>query len=199
MGNLYTIGKCIKGVFMKKETAFKELEKNIETTIYEGILKLGYNSDEALSIYYDLDLLNYLLQKDFAENTQCLDYLQEFIVYFNPRLNSINISLEKGRFKFTVPKEGIAYIYNENQNNNFLREIIQMVKTHNFTLDDVLTVFRHYSNEFVCEEMSNSEFQYVIYFKDSNIDKFKYCFSFDEMGGYYHRLLDYSFHKIMEE
>ena len=153
---------------MKKETAFKELEKNIETTIYEGILKLGFNSDEALSIYYDLDLLNYLLQKDFAENTQCLDYLQEFIVYVNPRLNSINISLEKGRFKFTVPKEGIAYIYNENQNNNFLREIIQKVKTHNFTLDDVLTVFRHYSNEFVCEETSNSEFKTAI-LTNSNI------------------------------
>jgi hypothetical protein len=184
---------------MKKETGFKELEKNIETTIYEGILKLGYNADEALSIYYDLDLLNYLLQNDFNSNTQCLDYLQEFIVYVNPRLYSINISLEKGRFKFTVPKEGIAYIYRQNQNNNFLKELIQMVKSHNFTLDEVLTIFRHYSNEFVCEEMNNSEFQYVIYFKDSNIDKFKYCFSFDEMGGYYHRLLDYSFNKIMEE
>lgn len=184
---------------MKEEIGFKELEKNIETTIYEGILKLGYNPDEALSIYYDLDLLNYLLQKDFIHNIQCLDHLQEFITYVNPRLYNINILLEKGRFKFTVPKEGIAYIYKKNQNNNFLTELIKLVKTHNFTLEDVLAVFGHYSNEFVCEEMNNSEFQYVIYFKDSNIDKFKYCFSFDEMGGYYHRLLDYSFNRIMEE
>lgn len=183
---------------MKKENDFKELERNIETTIYEGTLKLGYNPDDSFRIYYDLDLLNYLLQKDFSSNVQCLNYLQEFIGYVRPRLYNIRIVLEKGRFKFTISKEGIAYIYSQNQNNNFLKELIQIVKSHNFTLDDVLTIFSHYSKEYICEEMDNSEFQYVIYFKDSNIDKFKYCFSFDEMGGYYHRLLDYSYNKIME-
>ena len=184
---------------MNKETVFKELEINIETTIYEGILKLGYNPQEELSIYYDLDLLNYLLRKGYSNNNQCMDYLQEFIAYVNPRLYNVSISLEKGRFKFTVPKEGIAYIYNHYQDNNFLKELIQTVKSHNFTLDDILTIFSHYTNKFVCEKIDNSEFQYVIYFKDSNIDKFKYCFSFDEMGGYYHRLLDFSYDKIMEE
>lgn len=184
---------------MKMELGFKELEINIETTIYEGILKLGYHPKESLNIYYDLDLLNYLLQKNFATSSLCLDYLQKFIAYVNPRLYEISILQEKGRFKFTVPKEGIAYIYNQYQNNKFLNELINTVKTHNFTLEDILAIFSHYTDEFVCEKMDNSEFQYVIYFKDSHIDKFKYCFSFDEMGGYYHRLLDYSFNKIMEE
>jgi hypothetical protein len=198
-GILFTILVNVLKEYFMKELGFKELEKNIETTIYEGILKLGYNPEEALSIYYDLDLLNYLLQKDFPDNSQCLDYLQEFTAYVSPRLYNIKILLEKGRFKFTVPKEGIAYIYSHNQNNNFLKELIQMVKSHNFTLDDVLTIFSHYSNEIICEEIDNSEFQYVIYFKDNNIDRFKYCFSFDEMGGYYHRLLDFSFKNIIEE
>lgn len=184
---------------MGMELGFKELENNIETTIYEGILKLGYNSEESLCIYYDLDLLNYLLQKNFTTNRLCLEYLQEFITYVNPRLYNISILPEKGRFKFTVPKEGIAYIYNQYRNNKFLNELISTVKSHNFTLEDILTIFSHYTDEIVCEKMENSEFQYVIYFKDHNIDRFKYCFSFDEMGGYYHRLLDYSFHKIMEE
>jgi len=54
-------------------------------------------------------------------------------------------------------------------------------------------------NEFICEESKNDEFQYVIYFKDSTIDPFRYCFAFDQMGGYYHRLLDYDYQKVIGE
>ena len=47
---------------MSKKTGFFNLEENINSTIYEGLLKLGYQNNESFSIYYDLDLLNYLLQ-----------------------------------------------------------------------------------------------------------------------------------------
>ncbi len=178
---------------------FKNLEENIETTIYEGLLKLGYQDNESFSIYYDLDLLNHLLLADFDSNEACLAYLQEFRIYVKDRFYDLRILTERNRFKFTVPEEGIAYIYKHNENNAFLRDLINTVSTHSFTLEDILSIFRQYSADYVCEEIHNSEFQYVIYFKDSRMDKFKYCFTFDQMGGYYHRLLDFSYNKIMQE
>jgi hypothetical protein len=184
---------------MSDENGFTKLEENIETTIYEGLLKLGYQDNENFSIYYDLDLLNYLLLTDFDSNEACLNYLQQFIPYVKDHFYDIRILLERNRFKFTIPKEGIAYIYKHSENNSFLKDLINTVNTHSFTLLDIIAIFKHYSEDYVCEEIDNSEFQYVLYFKDSSMDKFKYCFTFDQMGGYYHRLLDFSYNKIMQE
>ncbi|WFR59383.1 DUF3877 family protein [Anaerocolumna sp. AGMB13025] len=184
---------------MADTTGFKDLEENIETTIYEGLLKLGYQNNESFSIYYDLDLLNYLLGTSFETNEECLNYLKGFITFVNERYVNLRIDLERKRFRVTVPWEGISYIYRKNENNLFLKELIQTVNTHSFTLLDILDVFRRYSEDYICEEIDNSEFQYVIYFKDNTVDKFKYCFTFDQMGGYYHRLLDFSYNKILQE
>ncbi|MFU0827404.1 MAG: DUF based on E rectale Gene description [Lachnoclostridium sp.] len=184
---------------MTDNKGFIDLEENIETTIYEGLLKLGFEKNDSFSIYYDLDLLSYLLGVTFATEEECLKYLQNFIIFVKDRLPDIKISLEGKRFKFTVMEDGIAYIYKKNKDNHFLKELIETVKTHSFNLDDILKIFGKYSKEYVCEEINNSEFQYVIYFKDSTLDKFKYCFTFDQMGGYYHRLLDFSYNKIMQE
>lgn len=184
---------------MNSISGFKNLEENIETTVYEGLLKLGYQENESIRIYYDLDLLNHLLGTDFARNEDCLEYMKDFQNYVKERLQDLQIILVKNRFQFTIPKEALSYIYKNNENHLFLKELIQTVNTHAFTLSDILAVFERQSEEYICEELNNSEFQYVIYFKDSSLDKFKYCFTFDEMGGYYHRLLDFSYDKIMHE
>ncbi len=184
---------------MSEENGFKNLEENIETTIYEGLLKLGYTDNESFSIFYELDLLNYLLGTAFQTREACLDYLQEFIAFVKGRFYDIRILPERDRFKFTVPKEGVAYIYKNNENNLFLKELIDTVNSHSFTLKDILAVFKRYSEDYACEEMNHPEFQYVIYFRDGRTDKFKYCFTFDGMGGYYHRLLDFSYNKIIRE
>ena len=183
---------------MKKE-GFANLFKNIETTIYEGLLKLGYSGDESFGIYYDLDLLNHLLQTEYTSKNDMNTYLQSFVNYANNHLNDLSLSLEKGRFKFSVARNGIAYIMQSNKHNSFLKDLITKVNSHNFTLEDILNIFKQYSNDFICEEVNNSEFQYVIYFTDTSLDHFKYCFNFDEMGGYYHRLLDYSYEKSLHE
>lgn len=181
------------------DNGFINLEENIQTTIYEGLLKLGFENNDSFSIYYDLDLLNHLLETSFTTEEDCLKYLQDFKQFVKARLSDIEIVLEHKRFKFTVREDGIDYIYSHNNDNLFLKELIDKVKTHSFTLKDILKIFEKYSKEYVCEEINNAEFQYVIYFKDSSFDKFKYCFTFDQMGGYYHRLLDFSYNKIMQE
>jgi hypothetical protein len=184
---------------MNYSAEFNNLEENIETTVFEGLLKLGYQDNESIRIYYDLDLLNHLLCTSFASNEDCLGHLKEFQVYVKERFQNIQILLVRNRFEFIIPTEALAYIYKKNENNLFLKEIIKTVNSHDFTLQDILGIFERYSKDYICEELDNSEFQYVLYFKDGKPDKFKYCFSFDEMGGYYHRLLDFSYNKIMQE
>lgn len=184
---------------MTDMNGFINLEENIQTTIYEGLLKLGFENNDCFSIYYDLDLLENLLGVSFDTEEECFRYLLDFKLFAKDRLSDIEISLERKRFKFTVAEDGISYIFKNNASNLFLKELIETVKTHSFNLEDILQVFERYSNDYVCKEIVNSEFQYVIYFTDSTFDKFKYCFTFDQMGGYYHRLLDFSYNKIMQE
>jgi hypothetical protein len=177
-----------------------DLKDNIETTIYEGILKLGYSENESFSIYYDLDLLNHLLHTDLKNVYEMKDYLMNLSVYIENQIPGLSYSLlANKRFKFTVLKEGILQINVNNKNNTFLRDIIDLVNTQKFTIEDVMEVFKKSGNDFSLETSEHPEFKYVLYFKDQAVDKFKYCFNFDELGSYYHRLLDFSYEQSLEE
>ena len=181
----------------------EKLNEHIITTVYEGLLKLGTSGDEDYSIYYDLDLINYLIGTAFASNEECYDLLHD--LYNNSNHSSpislklnISLSLQKGRFCFTVPATSMDYVRSQGEKNGFLFELIELVKSHTFTLDDIKRIFSRYSNSYVCEETNHPEFQYVLYFKDKEINHYMYCFTFDGCGGYYHRLLDYDYKKLIK-
>ena len=174
---------------------YTRLERNIESTVYEGIVKLGFMEEESFGIYYDLGLLNYLLGTSFSSNEECYNELQNFARDIL-RNYPITITLEKGRFKFEISKEGVAYINHNASDKEFLKELIETVRNHQFTLADIQEIFKHQKKEYVCEHIENEEFQYVLYFTDHSFDPYKYCFTFDAMGGYYHRLLDYDYEKL---
>ena len=188
---------------MKPHT-FEKLTDHIVSTIYEGLLKLGSTGNESYSIYYDLDLLNYLLGTDYSSREECLHSLQaqyadasEGSALNNPL--GIRVTLEKGRFKFTAPASSMDTIWSLGEKNSFLRDIIELVKTHHFSIEDVKQVFAKQTANYICEEIDNPEFQYVLYFKNEDINHYKYCFSFDGCGGFYHRLLDYDYQNILRE
>ncbi|SFR75103.1 DUF3877 family protein [Anaeromicropila populeti] len=175
---------------------FKRLDNSITSTIYEGILKLGYDTGHNMSIYYDLDLLNHLLDTSFQTNQECITYLMDYISEKNSESETCLIFPENGRFKFTVTNLGIEQILSQYKHKPFLKELVDLVRTHIFSVDDIYALFQKYSTEFVGEKVDHSEFQYVFYFNDIQFDEYKYCFNFDEIGGYYHRLLDYDFDKL---
>lgn len=174
---------------------YKQLEQNVTSTIYEGLLKIGYNNDEHFSIYYDLDLLNHLLNTSFKNNDTCYTYLLDMQHHLTI-LPSITISIEKNRFKFSVSKEGVEKIYSHYKKDSYLKELIELVKVHVFTLKDVIEIFDHSGHEYIHENSTNEEFQHVFYLKDNTIDPYRYCFTFDQMGGYYHRLLEYDYSRL---
>lgn len=174
---------------------FYALEQNISTTIYEGLLKIGYLGKEDFSIYYDLDLLNHLLESQFKNNEECYNSISSFTDYMKEKKIPCTVALLQKRFCFTISQKGIEEI-NKHYDNPFLKDLIELVKGHVFTLEDVLQIFKKHTDNYICEDSSNEEFQYVIYFRDSSIDPYRYCFSFDGLGGYYHRLLEYDYNKL---
>ena len=182
----------------KKILGFQHLERNLEAMIHEGFVKIGYVQGEKISIYYFSDLLSYLLDIDNNEDLirNLTAPLHEFCNYMIDNWGFIHIEREKNRYQFIIPAKGTAYVYEKNKNNTFLSDLIQTLSKNNCTVDDILPVFQKYSNEVVCEQSTHPEFDYVIYFADSNIDEFRYCFTFGELGKYYHRLTEYDYSQL---
>ena len=180
-----------------KNIDYKHLEKNISDMIYEGMVKLGDKGGENVSIFYDNALLCYLLGLDKNDNAK--DYFDEFKESVKNTIGEIDIKPSNGRFQFTVNSKGTKYIYDNNSKRTFLKDLIKALNERNCTLADIIDIFKKENENVIVEEIDNSEFQYVIYFADKNIDEFRYCFTFDSMGKYYHRLLEYDFDKIVHD
>ncbi len=177
---------------------FARLKKNISDMIYEGMVKIGYQQN-SVSVYYNSGLLAFLLGTEAENMTAGLwkDGIAAFKKYVEPEFGMITVKRKGDRFEFQVPEEGVRYIYEHNESREFLNKLVAVLKAETVTLEEVLTVFREVSEDLEIQEVDNSEFQYVISFKDTSIDEFKYCFTFDEMGHYYHRLVDYDLEQVL--
>ena len=173
---------------------FCRLLNSIDSTIYEGIVKIGYEKNTSISIYYDLGLLNYLLDLNCQTTAECLAALEELLTELNTPEELLIIKLAKQRFQFTVTSKGIERILSHYENKPFLKDIIELDRTHAFALEDVKDVFKRYDPEYLIEETDNEEFQYVFSFRDKSIDEYMYCFNLKDC--YYHRLLPYDYERL---
>ena len=179
-----------------KLKGFEHLKKNIYDYIYEGMVKLGYDKGKSVSIFYQKGLLAWLLNTD--ENS--IDSLiPDFKDYVKKYLGDIKIEKGSERYKVTVPYEGVLEIAESYKDHTFLKKLVDTLGKKDCTIYDIENVFKSISPDYVKEEVDNSEFQYVFYFKDKSIDEFRYCFSFDMLGKYYHRLLDYDYESVVHD
>lgn len=179
-----------------KLKGFEHLKKNIYDYIYEGMVKLGYDKGKSVSIFYQKGLLAWLLNTD--ENS--IDSLiPDFKDYVKKYLGDVKIEKGSERYKVTVPYEGVLEIAESYKDHTFLKKLVDTLGKKDCTINDIENVFKSISPDYVKEEVDNSEFQYVFYFKDKSIDEFRYCFSFDMLGKYYHRLLDYDYESVVHD
>lgn len=181
---------------MENIKGLAQLERNIEETIFEGQVKLGYIK-EKMNIYYMEPSLAYLLKLNTDDSDSIKHNIVNFKKFAEERLGDIKVTVKNNRYCFTISEKGVEYIYKSNRKNNFLSDLINVLADKNCSLDDVLKVFKRKSEEIICEESSGSEFDYVIYYKDENIDIFRYCFSFNELGAYYHRFIPFDYESIL--
>lgn len=181
------------------ENKYEALLNNVKTTVYEGILKLGLAKGESFGIYYELDLLNYFLGKDYESSSDMITELDGFGMFAKERQIPLSISRQGSRFRFLVAAEGVSYIKEYSPSSIFLKELIDLAGTHTFCLEQILAVFKNSGKEYTVREVENPEFEYVIAFTDRDFDPYLYCFHFEQGHGHYHRLLEYSYKKLFEE
>lgn len=164
---------------------FSKLERHIVDTIEEQQLKLGY-LPETVRLYYPLSSLNRFLAIDVTvEKMQ--ECLQECCGYMADKLGEVKCSHQGERFCLAIPPEGARYVHEQISSDGFLAELIACVGTHGSTWGEVLSIFQKHSDSVHVQEMTNGEFNYLVYFEDGKPDDYRYCIADEGHHVTYHR------------
>ena len=170
---------------MEENARFDKLKKNLMDTLQEFQIKLG-DSNEAVGLYYPIESLNRLLDTALDE-AGMRETLNAFSAWAAEELGAVSVSNEGSRFCLRIPKEGAAYVRAHYPESGFLRDFIGRVSHFGAGIEDILGVFRRYSDRVVCRKLDNAEFDYLIYFEDGQPDDYRYCVKFEGGFATYHR------------
>ena len=164
---------------------FDALLDNLADTVREFQIKLG-SAREAVGVYYPPESLNRLLGTALDE-AGLATLLADFAAYAGERLGPVAVSAEAGRFCLRVSEEGAARASQTVTDSGFLRAFIEAVSAPGPSIESLLAVFRRYSDQVVCRELKNGEFDYLVYFEDGKPDDYRYCIEFEGPMAVYHR------------
>ena len=174
---------------------FAALEQNIIDFIQEAMAKIGALPGP-VSMNYPLDSLNALLGTDCTPET-VVPVLRAFRDFARERLGEIKVRLVEGKYCLTVPAEGVGWVAEHAPPNPFLTELVALVAGSfgaRRTIEDLLAVFRRYSDRVVCKEIAGEpEFNYLIFFADGKPDSYRYCIDLDPDHITYHRLTPHDY------
>lgn len=170
---------------MEINSGFEALQQNITDSIEEQQLKLGY-LEETVRLYYPLSSLNRFLQTE-DDVDEMLVRMQRFSQWSEQVLGGIKVSHKGERFCIAVPPNGAKNIHDNLSTDGFLAELIDVVRQHGSTWDDVLAIFRKHSDSVYVEAMDNGEFHYLVYFRDGKPDNYRYCIAVEGHHVTYHR------------
>ncbi len=167
---------------------FSRLEKNLTDNIKEAQLKLGFDN-RPMSLNYMQTSLDNLLGGACGQTA-----LDEFADLVLPRLGRLSFRKIKDGICITVPEEGTSYVNGLEERYGFLTELVEKVRCHGISLEEVTDIFRKYSDNVVTEDGNGEDFDLLVYFADQSPDEYLYCLTAEPcMGGgchvIYHRFI----------
>lgn len=166
---------------------YEELEKNICYVIKEQHIKLGF-SDNSRWLYYPLSALNHMMGTD-CDIDGMVETLEGFFDYAEERLGPGRVTHKGERFCLHMDPKASVYVRDNVPEEPFLVELIETLEKHGTTMEQVVDVFRKYSDKVHAEPAESDEFDMLVYFEDGRPDPFVYCLA-DEMGHVtYHRMI----------
>ena len=197
------------------ELDYSNLERSLIDVIKEEQAKLGYYRED-IRLYYPLSSLNHFLGTDVnAEKMQKIlegtgekvdetrnilegkeagsATAEPIVAGMNARLSDklgmVEVSHRGDRFCFHILPEGVEYVHENTKENEFIRELVNLVAKHGCTIDQIYELFTAHSDRVGREKMDNGEFDERIWFQDDADDPYYYCFK--QEGGHmiYHRFL----------
>ncbi len=165
---------------------YERLTENLISVIKEAQIKLGYE-EVAIGVNYVTSSLIHLLGND-ANEENIEDVLLVFARDKKELFGDIDIRKMDNGFRLTVSPKGAEYVHSLIQPDDFLVKFINEVRKPFVSIEDIISVFREYSDKVVVEKtVGNDEFDYVIYFEDGKPDEFRYCIDTEDLGVTYHR------------
>lgn len=197
------------------ELDYSNLERSLIDVIKEEQAKLGYYRED-IRLYYPLSSLNHFLgtdvnadkmQKILEGTGENVDETRNIVegkeagsataepivagmnVRLSDKLGMVEVSHRGDRFCFHILPEGVEYVHENTKENEFIRELVNLVAKHGCTIDQIYELFTAHSDRVGREKMDNGEFDERIWFQDDADDPYYYCFK--QEGGHmiYHRFL----------
>lgn len=178
---------------------YDNLQRSLVDVIKEEQAKLGYYRED-IRLYYPLSSLNHFFGTNVgADEMQCiLDGTGEqdhtpiaagMNEALSDKLGMVEVSHRGDRFCFHIPPEGVEYVHENTTENEFIRELVQLVAKHGCTIEEVYQLFTKHSGHVRREPMENGEFDVRIWFEDVAEDTYYYCFKQEGEHMIYHRFL----------
>lgn len=164
---------------------YSRLKNNIVSVLKEAMLKLGYES-HTVGINYTVPSLCHLLG---CSESEVAEVLADFVGEYESVFGRIEVSPKDNLYRLDIPQKGVDYVHGELSDDEFLSVLIRTVRQPKCSIDDVKKVFYTFSDKVHFEEVSNGEFDYLIYFEEDGTDDFRYCFHDDGLQLEYHRFI----------
>ena len=153
---------------------YKRLEQSLIDIVKEEQAKLGYRKED-VRLYYPLSTLNHFFDTEdtVEEMAERLTHLPEDM---KARLGEIAVTHKKDRFCFHIPEQGSEYVHEHTAENEFIKELVEIVGKHGCKMEDIIALFKKHDKNVFVEEIHNGEFDYLIRFSEENEDPYYYCF-----------------------
>ena len=178
---------------------YDNLQRSLIDVIKEEQAKLGYYRED-IRLYYPLSSLNHFFGTNVGademqlildgtgeqDHTPIATGMNEAL---SDKLGMVEVSHRGDRFCFHIPPEGVAYVHENTTENEFIRELVQLVAKHGCTIEEVYQLFTKHSGHVRREPMENGEFDVRIWFEDDAEDTYYYCFKQEGEHMIYHRFL----------
>lgn len=162
-----------------------ELASSIIDIIKEEQVKLGYRK-EKIRLYYPLSSLNILFGMK-ADSAMMEGRLKKYFAGRKDVFGETEVSHKSDRFCIQLPEQVSEYVYQHTEKSGFLYDFIEVIARHSSEIEDVLQVFRRYSDNVYFEKMVDEEFDFLIYFMDGQPDSYRYCLKEEGHHLIYHR------------
>jgi len=161
------------------------LASNIFDVIKEEQIKLGYRK-ERISLYYPLSSLNALLRTQL-DSAQMVVKLKDYFSGLKEEFGGVEVEYKKDRFCITLSEHASEYVHTHSEKEGFLYDFISVIAKHGVTIDDVLQMFKKYSDDVHYEKVEDEDFDYLVYFVDGQPDSYRYCLTEEGHHLIYHR------------
>lgn len=169
---------------------YERLEKNITDNIREAQVKLGFDG-RPMSLNYTESSLKSLL----SINDDVKSALENFSVAVRDRFGEITFREIKNGYCITISSDGTSYV-NSLDGFEFITEFVNTVRNHGVSFEDVISVFKKYSDNVIIEEKHNGEIDFLVYFADEVPDEYLYCIALEEeINGHVH----ITYHRFIRE